>query len=120
MTRPQRGEVWVVDLGTIREAVGGEIAKARPAAVVSPDWVGESEARLVHVVPSTSRDAGIVSHVRVSPPEGGLARESFFACEQLRVVSLERLELDRGPLGRLSAETMGRLEYHLARLLGLG
>lgn len=119
MPQPRRGDVWMVDFGTIAEATGGEIAKPRPAAVLSPDWVGESAAELVHVVPATSHDEDIISHVRVSPPEGGLARDSFFACEQLRVVSTDRLELERGPLGTLAGRTIEKLEYHVRRLLGL-
>ncbi|GEM_PF-651017 len=41
----------------------------------------------------TSRtDRQIVSHIPIMPPEGGVRRPSFVMCEQIRILSRERLD----------------------------
>lgn len=114
MLIPRRAEVWIVDFGKIADAVDGEIAKPRPAVILSANWVIDSRAEILHVVPASTKDKGVETHVDVQPPEGGLERESFFQCEQLRIISPDRLDRDKGAIGRLEPSTMDEIERHLS------
>ncbi len=110
---PSRGEIWMVDLNPTR---GHEQARVRPALVVSADTFNHGPAGLVVVLPITSRDKGIVLHVPVTPPEGGLALPSYIKIEDLRSVARERL-LRR--LGQVSVATMARMADRLRVLLDI-
>lgn len=110
---PSRGEIWMVDLNPTR---GHEQAGVRPALVVSADTFNHGPAGLVVVLPITSRDKGIVLHVPVTPPEGGLTFPSYIKIEDLRSVARERL-LRR--LGQVSVATMARIADHLRVLLDI-
>ncbi len=83
-----RGEVYYVDLG---QPVGHEAAFRRPAVVVSVDILNNGPGRLVVVVPVTSASYGLRSHVELAPGSSGLGHVSFARCDQLRVISTERL-----------------------------
>ena len=71
---------------------------------------------LVIILPLTSQEKGIRSHVEVSPPEGGLRKRSFIKCEDIRSVSVERLTRR---LGRVSPETMAAVAFRLRILIEL-
>ena len=83
-----RGEVYHVDLG---QPVGHEPALRRPAVVVSVDILNNGAGALVVVVPITSTGYGLRSHVELEPEGCGLDHTSYARCDQLRVVSVERL-----------------------------
>jgi len=85
---PRRGEIWLADLNPTR---GHEQAGHRPVLVVSEDLFNRGPARLVVVLPLTSRIRQIPSHVVVTPPEGGLRQESAIICEAIRSITQERL-----------------------------
>jgi len=91
-----RGEVYYVDLG---QPVGHEPASRRPAAVVSVDILNNGPCGLVVVVPITTASYGLRSHVELKPEGSGLDRISFARCDQLRVVSVERLSSRQGIIG---------------------
>ena len=110
---PSRGEIWMVDLNPTR---GHEQAGIRPAVVVSADTFNHGPAGLVVVLPITSRDKGIVLHVPVAPPEGGLTLPSYVKTEDVRSVARERLTRR---LGQVSAATMVRIVDHLRILLDI-
>ena len=110
---PARGEIWLVDFDPTR---GHEQAGKRPALVLSADLFNQSPADLVIVLPLTSRDKGIRSHVRVDPPEGGLKTASFIKCEDIRSVSKERFSVR---WGAASASTMTAVEGIVRILLSL-
>lgn len=110
---PSRGEIWQVDLDPVR---GHEQAGRRPALVVSVDALNRSAAELAIVLPITSRQKNVRSHVAVQPPEGGLERNSYIKCEDVRSVSTTRLARR---LGAVAAETMSAVEDRLRLLLGL-
>ena len=86
MTRPsspRRGEVWLVNLDPV---VGREIAKSRPALVVSPD---ELNAHLDTVVACP-----MTSTIRPWPFRVDVAfarRRGSVALDQIRVLDRERL-----------------------------
>jgi mRNA interferase MazF len=84
--------------------------------VVSDDLFNRGPAGLVIALPITSRLRPIPSHVRISPPQGGLAVESAALCEAVRSISKERL-LKR--LGLVSGGTLALVEDRLRILLRL-
>jgi mRNA interferase MazF len=83
-----RGEVYYVDLG---QPVGHEPAFRRPAVVVSVDILNNGPGGLVVVVPITTASYGLRSHVELAPEGSGFDHTSYARCDQLRVVSVERL-----------------------------
>lgn len=91
-----RGEVYYVDLG---QPVGHEPAFRRPAVVVSVDILNNGAGGLVVVVPITTTGYGLRSHVELEPHDSGLDLTSYARCDQLRVVSAERLASRQGMLG---------------------
>jgi mRNA interferase MazF len=83
----RRGEIWLVDFG---EPVGREQAWRRPAVVVSADRLNESEAGVVIVVPCTTRERGLPSHVELDPEKTGLDETSYAKCEDVKSISENR------------------------------
>jgi mRNA interferase MazF len=87
--RPLQGEIWLFDPDPIK---GNEIGKkVRPSLIVSCNALNKGPAGLVIVVPITSKDKQIPSHICINPPQGGLALKSFAMCEQIRAISKIRL-----------------------------
>ena len=113
MTAIARGEVWLANLSP---TIGREQSGLRPVLIASSDYFNQGFAQLIYAVPITSRDRRIRSHVGVSPPEGGLALESFIMCEAMRSISKERL-MKR--VGAISSETMMVVEDRLRILLDI-
>ncbi len=62
------------------------------------------------VAPITTTDRRVPGHVRVVPPEGGLARTSFIMTDQLRIAS--KIRLGRR-LGSVSSAIMTEVERHV-------
>src|SRR5438045_839243 len=117
MADPNRGEIWLVDLGMGR---GHEQAGQRPALVVSDDAFNQGPAGLVMVVPLTSKvlkSKHIPAHIPVAPPEGGLKTPSVILCDQLRTISKDRL--GKTPWGMVTAGTQVQVDTVLGMLLGL-
>lgn len=102
-----------MDLDPVR---GREQAGRRPALVVSVDVLNRSAAELAIVLPITSRQKNVRSHVAVEPPEGGLQRTSYIKCEDVRSISTTRLAQR---LGAVAPGTMKAVEDRLRLLLGL-
>ena len=63
----------------------------RPCLVVSVDLFNKSPAELVIVLPVTTKDKKIRSHIPIKPTEGGVREKSFIKCEDVRSISIERL-----------------------------
>ena len=85
---PLQGEVWLFDPDPVK---GNEIGKkVRPALVVSNNLMNKGASGLIIVVPITSKDKKIPSHIRIDPPEGGVIVPSFAVCEQVRSISKNR------------------------------
>ncbi len=113
MSQPLRGEIWLVALDP---TVGREQAGTRPALVVSDDLFNQSHAELIVILPITSKNKGIRSHVAVSPPEGGLNVSSYIKCEDVRSISIQRLGRR---LGKVTPKTMDEVENRLRFILVL-
>ncbi len=104
----------MVDFNPVR---GHEQAGCRPALIISDDLFNRGRSGLAMVVPLTTRERNIPSHVMIMPPEGGIRLRSFIKCEDLRSVSIERLV--EGPWGSLPQEKIAAVETRLRFLLGL-
>jgi mRNA interferase MazF len=113
MTKIVRGEIWLTDLNPVR---GREQAGKRPCLVISVDRFNQSPADLVVVIPITSKDRRIPWQVKVQPPEGGLTMDSCIKCEDVRSISVDRLEKRYGTVSR---ETLAAVEDRLRILMGL-
>jgi len=113
MSKILRGEVWLVNLDP---TLGREQAGTRPALVISEDLFNQSYADLVIVVPITSKNRGIRSHVSIAKAEGGLTMQSFAKCEDVRSVAKQRL---KKRLGSVSKPTVEIVEEKLRFLMGL-
>lgn len=86
---PQQGDIWLFDPDPVK---GSEIGKkVRPGLIISCNELNEGPSGLVIIIPLTSKDKKIVSHVKMIPPEGGLFIPSFLVCEQIRSIAKLRL-----------------------------
>ena len=103
----QRGEIYFVNLNPVE---GREQAGNRPVLVLSRDAINRLPLVITVVVgtkgANISRD--YPTNVRVSPEDSGLSIETVFLCFQLR--SLDAIRFPANPAGKLSDETMKRIE----------
>ena len=99
-------------------AVGHEQAKKRPCLVISIDSFNQGPWRLVAILPITSKNRNNFLHIQIDPPEGGLLKTSFVMCDQIRTISHDRIATSS--FGKVSDETLEKIEYALSRLLRLG
>jgi mRNA interferase MazF len=98
---PRRGEIYWVNLDP---TVGTEIAKTRPALVISND-IGNQHAERVIVAPISSQNSNKVYPFEVLIPqgEGGLRQASKVLLDQIRTLDKRRLG---NRIGRLSNDRM--------------
>ncbi len=108
-----RSEVYLVDLG---QPFGHEPAFARPAVVVSSDLINNGPGETVVVVPVTSTDYGLRSHIKITTALSGLDHASYARCDQIRVVSTQRLG-DR--LGEVTPAEQNAVDQALRFILDL-
>ena len=96
MSFPRRGEVYWVNLDP---TVGLEIAKTRPAVIISND-IGNQYADWVIVAPISSGGMSRVYpfEVRLNTGERGLAQTSKILLDQIRTVDKTRLGSNIGVL----------------------
>jgi mRNA interferase MazF len=104
MTTPQRGEVWLVDLGLA--------AKVRPALVISVP-AGDADRALVTLVPHTTSTRGSRFEVSVPVP---FLRPGAFDAQSL--VTVPHAKLIRR-LGRLHPIPLAQVEQGVRTWLGL-
>jgi mRNA interferase MazF len=107
-----RGEIWFANLNPTR---GHEQAGYRPVLIVSTDMFNNGPASLVIVIPLTTKDRGIPTHIRLDTAEGGISQPSFILCEAIRSITTDRL--GEGPLGSVSPRTMRNVQDTIASLL---
>lgn len=114
----RRGDVCWVDLDPAR---GSEANRRRPAVIVSNDRANAASARIgrgvVTVVPVTSNVTRILPfQVFVPAHSAGLAVDSKAQAEQVRSVSIDRLD---PPVGTLPADALAALDEALRLHLAL-
>jgi mRNA interferase MazF len=89
MNNITQGDVWLFNPDPV---VGNELGKKiRPCLIVSSNSWNKIRSGLVMIVPLTSKDKNILTHVRIEPAKSGLEKVSFAVCEQIRSISKERL-----------------------------
>jgi mRNA interferase MazF len=111
---PARGEVQLVSFDP---TLGAEIKKTRPALVLQNDVANRSSPlTIVAAITSQVEPPFYPTEVVVTAPEGGLEVDSVVLLNQIR--SIDRQRLVRR-LGRLTPETMRRVDRALALSLGL-
>lgn len=103
LSRPRLGEIWLVSFDPV---VGHEQGGIRPGLVISNDLFNRATHTFCMLIPLTRTDRGIVSHVQIDPPEGGLRDRSFVLCEQVKSLSVSRLQRR---LGRVDQATVERV-----------
>lgn len=112
----QRGEIYFVNLNPVQ---GREQAGRRPVLVLSIDSINKLPLVVTVVVgtkgANISRD--YPTNVRVSSAESGLPLETIFLCFQVR--SLDPKRFPDEPAGRISGETLSRVEDTVRYCLGL-
>jgi mRNA interferase MazF len=93
---PRRGEVYWVNLDP---TIGSEIAKTRPAVVISND-IGNQYSARVTVAPLTSQGTERVYPFEALVPagEGGLSQASKVLLDQVRSIDKQRLGRRTGAL----------------------
>ena len=114
MTFPRRADIYLVNLDP---AVGTEIAKSRPALILSND-IGNQYSSGVIVAPITTQrtDRVYPFEVRIPAGESGLQQTSKVLLDQIR--TLDKLRLLRR-LGRVSAQRMNEVNQAIRLSLGL-
>lgn len=97
---PLQGDIWLFDPDPVK---GTEIGKKiRTALIMSCDTFNSGPSALVIIIPMTSKDKKIFSHVRIDPPQGGVEVPSFAMCEQIRSISKERLVKKIGRISNMN------------------
>lgn len=111
----RRGEVWVARLNPNQ---GAEVGKVRPVVVIQADLLTDAGIPTVLVVPLTTQMRRGAELLRVLiPARERLVRDSYAMAEQPR--ALDRARLGEGPLTRLTAEELLRLERALRAVMAL-
>jgi mRNA-degrading endonuclease toxin of MazEF toxin-antitoxin module len=96
----------------------GRLDKRRPVLVVSSDRFN-SRAEYATVVPGSTRLRPLVTHVRLAPGEGGVARPTMLLCEHVQEIHAS--DVDATALGEpLSRTRMAEVEAALSFYLELG
>jgi mRNA interferase MazF len=110
---PRRGEIYWVDLNP---AAGSEQRGVRPAVIVQND-VGNEFSPTTIIVPLSSKVSKTSYLVNVVLPDGLLPKPSVAKCGQMRTIDKARLR--EGPVARLDAESLARVDDALRLSLGL-
>mgnify|MGYP001329871505 CR=1 FL=1 len=105
-----RGEVWLINLNPV---ISHEQSDIRPALIVSDDLFNHSLAEIAIIVPITSKNKGIPTHVELSCDF--LDLKSYIKTEDIHSVSIRRL---RKRLGQVDEGIMNLVEERLKLLLG--
>lgn len=84
--------------------------------MVSTDALNSGPAGVVLVVPITSTDRSLPSHMEIDAGESGLDHTSYAKCEDVKSVSERRLVSRLGSVGPEPLFTIGRVLRYLFEL----
>lgn len=104
------GDIWIADFGRIADAQGAEMMKVRPALIVSPVRNRGSDSQFVMVVPFTSNDLDVPGHLTVEEGVVGLDHASYLACEDVRTLSVDLIDRERGKVGEVEQRILDRVD----------
>jgi mRNA interferase MazF len=105
------GEVWIVSFNPV---IGHEQGGTRPGLVISNDLFNRTPHSFCILVPLTRIERGVPSHVPIDPPEGGLQVRSFILCEQVKSLSVSRLQRR---IGMVDQSTVERVQAIVRRFI---
>jgi mRNA interferase MazF len=112
---PNRGEVWLADLDPRH---GTEPGKTRPVLIVQAQALIDAEHPSTLIIPLTTNLVDDAEPLRIRiAPSSRLRRPSDLLIDQLRAIDNRRLA--NGPLVRLSAQIMARVNSAIRDVLDL-
>lgn len=111
----RRGEIW---LGNLNPNRGAEVGKVRPVLIIQADFlIAQGEPTIV-VLPLTTQVRASKEPLHVTiPKRDSLEQACQVMAEQPR--TLDRQRLIEGPLTRLTADEMRRVERSFTAVVGL-
>lgn len=90
--------------------IGREQGGRRPVLVVSSDNFNSLPHSLCVTVPLTRTNRQLPLHVEIASGQAGLAADSVIMCDQIRAISIERLQKRLGVVNDLTmSQVMGAL-----------
>ncbi len=111
---PRRGEIYLVSFDP---TLGAEIKKTRPALVLQNDIANRvSPITVVAAITSQFDKLLYPTEILIRAREGGLTADSVVLLNQIRSIDKQRLVRR---LGKLTTETMDRIDQALLVSLGL-
>ena len=111
---PHRGEIWLANLNPRR---GTEAGRTRPVLVVQAQSLLDANHPSTIVLPLTTSLVDDAAPLRVRLPAEGRRRASDVMVDQLRAIHNRRLV--KGPVGKLSAGMLGKVDEALGEVVGL-
>ena len=112
---PERGEIWLANLDPQH---GTEPGKTRPVLLVQSQALMDAGHPSTLVIPLTTRLVDDAEPLRIRVPASGrLLRDSDLLIDQLRAIDNRRLA--RGPITRLPAALMEKVEAAMLEVLDL-
>ncbi|MDR3626743.1 MAG: type II toxin-antitoxin system PemK/MazF family toxin [Ignavibacteriaceae bacterium] len=90
-----RGDVYFVDLNPPK---GSEMAKERRCVIVSNNIINKFASTVIVCPITDSHGKTSPFHIPVSPPNGGLTKESIIHCGQIRTIDKSRIKNKTGEL----------------------
>ena len=109
-----RGEIYYADLSPV---VGSEQGGIRPVLIVQNDMGNRYSPTVIAAAITSQKDkANLPTHIAVNAQGSGLIKDSIILLEQVRTLDKHRL---REKMGRLDAESMGRVDQALSISFGL-
>ena len=110
----RRGDIYYADLSQV---VGSEQGGIRPVLIVQND-VGNrfSPTVIAAAITSQTDKSRLPTHIKLSPSDGGLQKDSVVLLEQIRTLDKRRL---KECMGRLGESTMDRVDHAISISFGL-
>ena len=109
-----RGEIYYADLSPV---VGSEQGGVRPVLIVQNDIGNRFSPTVIAAAITSKQDkTNLPTHIAVNAQGSGLIKDSIILLEQVRTLDKHRL---REKMGRLDAESMGRVDQALSISFGL-
>lgn len=87
MIKYKKKDIWLTDFG---EPVGHKQGYTRPSIVISSDMINSNLSEKLIVIPITSKERMINTHIKLST-QTGLSQTSFALIEDIKSISMERL-----------------------------
>ncbi len=115
MIKFQKGQIWWFDPDPVQGREQGK--KIRPGLIISGNQFNNSRAGLVTIIPCTTQNKKIVSHILLEEKNSGLKKKCYAVCEQIRTIDKNRLK--RNPIGFVNDETMKQVHHWIITILDI-